>query len=62
MKNTNEYLIPIVNMATLENYYREDYTTKGRLIESIGQQFLKLYNFNTVPITTKLLQKTQGTQ
>ena len=60
MKNTNEYLIPIVNMATLENYYREDYTTKGRLIESIGQQFLKLYNFNTVPITTKLLQKTQG--
>ena len=45
MKNTNEYLIPIVNMATLENYYREDYTTKGS---------------NTVPITTKLLQKTQG--
>lgn len=60
MKNTNEYLIPIVNMATLENYYREDYSTKGRLIESIGQQFLKLYNFNTIPITTKLLQKTQG--
>lgn len=60
MKNTNKYLIPIVNMATLENYYREGYTTKGRLIESIGQQFLKLYNFNTVPITTKLLQKTQG--
>lgn len=60
MEYTNEYLIPIVNMETLENYYREDYTTKGKLIESIGTQFLKLYNFNTVPITTKLLQKTQG--
>lgn len=60
MKNTNEYLIPIVNMANLENYYRENSSNKGRIIESIGQQFLKLYNFNTVPITTKLLQKTQG--
>lgn len=60
MEHKNEYLIPIVNMETLENYYREDYTTKGKLIESIGTQFLKLYNFNTVPITTKLLQKTQG--
>lgn len=60
MKQAKEYLIPIVNMQTLENYYREDYSTKGNLIESIGQQFLKLYNFNTVPITTKLLQKTQG--
>ena len=60
MKNTNEYLIPIVNMESLENYYRENSSNKGKLIESIGQQFLKLYNFNTVPITTKLLQKTQG--
>ena len=60
MEHTEEYLVPIVNMETLENYYREDYNTKGKLIESIGQQFLKFYNFNTVPITTKLLQKTQG--
>lgn len=60
MEQAKEYLIPIVNMATLENYYREDYSTKGKLIESIGQQFLKYYNFSTIPITTRLLQKTQG--
>lgn len=60
MEYTNEYLIPIVNMETLENYYREDYTTKGKLIESIGTQFLKFYDFKTVSITTKSLQKTQG--
>ena len=60
MLYNNEYLIPIVNMPALETYWKQSYITKGTIIESIGQQFLKYNNFTTTAINTKLLQKTQG--
>lgn len=60
MLYNGEYLIPIVNMPALETYWKYNYITKGSIIESIGQQFLKYHNFNTKEITTKQLQKTQG--
>lgn len=52
--------IPIDNYETLENYWNLDYISKGKLIESIGTQFLHFYSFKTREITSKMLQKTQG--
>ena len=52
--------IPIVNYETLENYWNLDYSSKGKLVESIGTQFLHFYSIKTREITSKMLQKTQG--
>lgn len=52
--------IPIVNYETLENYWKLDFDSKGKLIESIGTQFLHFYSIKTREITSKMLQKTQG--
>ena len=52
--------LPIVNYETLENYWNLDYSSKGKLIESIGTQFLHFYSLRTKEITSKMLQKTQG--
>ena len=52
--------IPIVNYEMLENYWNLDYKNKGKLIESIGTQFLHFYNIKTREITSKMLQKTHG--
>lgn len=52
--------IPIANYETLEKYWSLSYTDKGKLIESIGQQFLNFYTIKTIEITSKMLQKTYG--
>lgn len=52
--------IPIVNHETLENYWSLSYTDKGKLVESIGTQFLQFYTIKTREITSKMLQKTHG--
>ena len=52
--------LPIVNYETLENYWNLDFSSKGKLIESIGTQFLHFYSLRTKEITSKMLQKTHG--
>lgn len=52
--------IPIVNYETLKNYWNLDFDSKGKLVESIGTQFLHFYSLRTREITSKMLQKTQG--
>ena len=52
--------LPIVDYETLENYWNLDYSSKRKLIESIGTQFLHFYSLRTREITSKMLQKTQG--
>ena len=61
MNNINTMnFIPIPNMEALENYYKESYNTKGKIIEGICTRFLQYHNLNIRPITTRMLQKTQG--
>lgn len=52
--------IPIINYETFEDYWNLDFNSKGKIIESIGTQFLHFYAITTREITSKMLQKTQG--
>ena len=46
--------LPIVNYETLENYWKLDYSSKGKLIESIGTQFLHLHSPTTRAQTSNI--------